>query len=102
ATDGVMPQTEEAISHAKASEVALIVAINKIDMPNANITKTRNQLYALGIVPDDMGGDVQFVHTSAATGEGIAELLDTISLVAEVHELKANPNKPAQGTCLEA
>jgi translation initiation factor IF-2 len=102
ATDGVMPQTEEAISHAKASEVAIIVAINKIDMPNANLTKTRNQLYSLGLVPDDMGGDVPFVHTSAVTGEGIDALLDTISLVAELEELKANPNKPAQGTCLEA
>jgi translation initiation factor IF-2 len=102
ATDGVMPQTEEAISHAKAAEVAIIVAINKIDMPNANIPKTERQLYNLGLIPDTMGGEVQFVQTSAITGKGVPELLDTISLVAEVHELKANPNRPAQGTCLEA
>jgi translation initiation factor IF-2 len=102
ATDGVMPQTEEAISHAKAAEVAIIVAINKIDMPNANIKRTEQQLYSQGLIPDTMGGDVQFVQTSAVTGEGVNELLDTISLVAEVNELKANPNKPARGTCLEA
>ena len=102
ADDGVMPQTEEAISHAKAAGVSIVVAINKVDMPSANIRKTEQQLYGLGLVPDTMGGEVQFVQTSAATGKGIDELLDTLSLVAEVKELKANPNKPATGTCLEA
>ena len=102
ATDGVMPQTQEAISHAKAAEVDVIVAINKIDMPNANVERTRRQLYNEGLLPDDMGGDVQFVETSAATGDGIAELLDTIVLVAEVAELKADPDRPAAGSCLEA
>ena len=102
AEDGVMPQTEEAINHAKAAGVSLVVAINKVDLPNANVNSTRQQLYGLGILPDNMGGDVPFVETSAATGKGIDELLDQISIVAELKELKANPNKPAQGTCLEA
>ncbi len=102
ADDGVMPQTEEAISHAKAAGVSIIVAINKVDLPNANIRKTEQQLYGLGLIPDNMGGEVPFVQTSAATGKGIDELLETISLVAELKELKANPNKPANGTCLEA
>jgi translation initiation factor IF-2 len=102
ADDGVMPQTEEAISHAKAAGVSIVVAINKIDLPNANIRKTEQQLYSLGLIPDTMGGEVPFVYTSAATGKGIDELLETLSLVAELKELKANPNKPATGTCLEA
>jgi translation initiation factor IF-2 len=103
ADDGVMPQTEEAINHAKAAEVPIVVAINKIDLPNANITKTRQQLYGLQLIPDTMGGDTPFVETSAATGKGIDELLDMLSLVAETMlELKANPHKPARGTCLEA
>ncbi|MFM7098420.1 translation initiation factor IF-2 [bacterium] len=102
ADDGVMPQTEEAISHAKAADVKIIVAINKTDLPNANIRKTEQQLYGQGLIPDTMGGDVQFVHTSASTGKGINELLDNISLVAEVEEFKANPNKSAKGVCLEA
>ncbi len=102
ATDGVMPQTQEAISHAKAAEVDIIVAINKVDMPNANVERTRRQLYNEGLLPDDMGGEVQFVETSAATGQGISDLLDTIVLVAEVAELTADPDRPAAGTCLEA
>jgi translation initiation factor IF-2 len=104
ADDGVMPQTEEAISHARAAGVPIIVAINKVDLPNANLNKTRQQLYSLGLVPDTMGGDTPFVETVAAPGRarGIQELLDMISLVAELKELKANPNRPAQGTCLEA
>ena len=101
ADDGVMPQTEEAISHAKAAGVKIIVAINKVDLPNANIRKTEQQLYGQGLIPDSMGGDVQFVQTSAASGKGIKELLDTISLVAEVEEWKSNPNKAAKGVCLE-
>jgi translation initiation factor IF-2 len=102
ADDGVMPQTEEAISHAKAAGVSIVVAINKVDLPNANLRKTEQQLYGLGLIPDNMGGEVPFVQTSAATGKGIDDLLDTLSVVAELKELKANPNKPALGTCLEA
>jgi translation initiation factor IF-2 len=102
ADDGVMPQTEEAISHAKAAGVAIVVAINKVDLPSANVRRTEQQLYGLGLIPDNMGGDVPFVQTSAATGKGIDDLLDTLSVVAELKELKANPNKPATGVCLEA
>jgi len=102
ADDGVMPQTEEAINHAKAAGVAIVIGINKIDLPAANLRKTEQQLYGLGMIPDTMGGEQQFVHTSAATGKGIDTLLDTLSLVAEMKELKANPNKPAAGVCLEA
>jgi translation initiation factor IF-2 len=102
ADDGVMPQTEEAISHAKAAEVDIIVAINKVDLPNANVKKAEQQLYGLGLIPDTMGGDVPFVYTSATTGKGIDELLEQITVVAELAELKANPDKPATGTCLEA
>ncbi|MBI3408052.1 MAG: translation initiation factor IF-2 [Planctomycetes bacterium] len=102
ADDGVMPQTEEAINHAKAAGVSLVVAINKVDLPSANINKTRQQLYSLGVLPDNMGGDAPFVETSAATGKGIDELLDQLALVAELKELKANPNKAGRGTCLEA
>jgi len=102
ADDGVMPQTEEAINHAKAAGVSIVVAINKVDLPNANLRRTEQQLYGMGLIPDTMGGDVPFVQTSAATGKGIDELLDMLSVVAELKELKANPNKPAVGTCLEA
>jgi len=102
ADDGVMPQTEEAINHARAAGVSLVVAINKVDLPNANLNKTRQQLYSLNVLPDNMGGDTPFVETSAATGTGIDELLDQLSVVAELKELKANPKKPAEGTCLEA
>ena len=103
ATDGVMPQTEEAIAHARAADVDIIIAINKIDMPNANIDKTRRQLYQLNILPDTMGGEVPFVETSAVTGAGIGELLDTIGIVSELNEgLMADPTHPASGTCLEA
>src|SRR5262249_20588099 len=102
ADDGVMPQTEEAISHAKAANVPIVVAINKIDLPNANINRTRQQLYGQGLIPDNMGGDTPFVETSAVSGKGIDELLDMLSLIAELRELKANPTKSARGTCLEA
>jgi translation initiation factor IF-2 len=103
ADDGVMPQTEEAINHARAAKVPIVVAINKVDLPNSNLNKTRQQLYGLSVLPDDMGGDSPFVETSAATGKGIDELLDSISLVAETMlVLKADPSKPASGTCLEA
>jgi len=102
ADSGVQPQTEEAVSHAKAAGVSIVVAINKMDMPGADPAKVERQLYNLGLLPDTMGGDVQFVRTSAVKATGIAELLETLSLVAELKELKANPHKPAQGTCLEA
>ena len=102
ADDGIMPQTEEAIDHAKAAGVSLVIAINKVDLPNANVDKTRQQLYSKEILPDNMGGDTPFVETSASTGKGIDELLDSISLVAELKELKANPNRPGMGICLEA
>jgi translation initiation factor IF-2 len=102
ADDGVMPQTEEAINHAKAAGVSLVVAINKIDLPNANVRRAEQQLYSLGLLPDNMGGDVPFVYTSAAKGEGIEDLLENLLVVAELKELKANPHKPASGTCLEA
>jgi translation initiation factor IF-2 len=105
ATDGVMPQTEEAIAHARAAEVRIVVAINKVDAPNANVDRTRRQLYNLNLLPDNMGGDIQFVETSAVTGQGIDELLTAISLEAEFNladELQADPDRPATGTCLEA
>ncbi len=111
ATDGVMPQTEEAINHAKASEVQLVVCITKTDMPNANVAKTRQQLYSLNILPDSMGGDTPFVETALVkerdsdkwkVARGVDDLLEQISVAAELRELKANPNKPASGTCLEA
>jgi len=103
ADDGVMPQTEEAISHARAAGVPIVVAINKVDLPNANLNKTRQQLYSLELIPDNMGGDIPFVETSAATGKGVDELLEQISVVAEtLLQLKANPSRPGQGTCLEA
>src|SRR5260370_550140 len=102
ANDGVMPQTEEAISHAKAAEVAIVVAINKVDLPDANIQKVERQLMTLGLQPDTMGGDTPYVQTSAKSGKGIDDLLEQLSVVAELAELKANPNKPATGTCLEA
>jgi translation initiation factor IF-2 len=102
ADDGVMPQTEEAIQHAKAAGVSLVVAINKVDLPSANVERTKRRLYDLNVLPDNMGGDTPFVETSAATGKGIDDLLEAITLVAELKELKANANKPARGTCLEA
>ncbi len=105
ADDGVMPQTEEALSHAKAARVPIVVCINKVDLPNANLNKTRSQLYAHGLSPDTLGGDAQFVETVAnkERARGIKELLEAINLVAEYQlESKANPKKPGQGTCLEA
>jgi translation initiation factor IF-2 len=102
ADDGVMPQTEEAISHARAANVPIVVAINKVDMPSANVNRTRQQLYGLNLLPDNMGGDIPFVETSAVKGQGIDLLLENLSILAEIKELRANPNKPAQGTCLEA
>ena len=102
ADDGVMPQTEEAISHARAAEVPIVVALNKIDLPGINLDRVYQQLATNELLPSEWGGDVEVVKTSATKGTGIDELLDTLLTVAELHEYKANPNRPAVGTCLEA
>lgn len=102
ADDGVMPQTVEAINHAKAAGVPIIVAINKIDMPDANIERIKQELVEYGLVPEDWGGDTVVVPVSALRREGIDELLEMILLVAELQELKANPNRNAVGTVVEA
>lgn len=102
ADDGIMPQTVEAISHAKAADVPLIVAINKIDLPDANVMRAQQELLEYEIVPEDWGGDTIVVPISAKTGEGIDELLEMILLVAEMEELRANPNRTVVGTVIEA
>ncbi len=102
ADDGVMPQTEEAISHARAAEVPIVVALNKIDLPGANPQRVYEQLAANELLPSEWGGETEVVKTSAATGEGIDKLLETLLTVAELHEYKANPDAAARGTCLEA
>ncbi|QDT00462.1 translation initiation factor IF-2 [Adhaeretor mobilis] len=102
ADDGIMPQTEEAISHARAAEVPIIVALNKCDLPGVDANQAMQGLTAQELVPSEWGGDVEVVKTSAITGEGIDELLDTILTVAELHEFTANPDRPALGTCIEA
>ncbi len=102
ADDGVMPQTEEAIAHIRAAGVPMVVALNKIDLPGINPDRVLQQLAAHGVLPSQWGGDVEVVQTSALTGQGIDELLDTLLTVAELHELRANPHRPATGVCLEA
>ncbi|WP_313180743.1 translation initiation factor IF-2 [Lacrimispora sp.] len=102
ADDGVMPQTVEAINHAKAAEVEIIVAINKIDKPSANIDKVKQELSEYELIPEDWGGSTIFVPVSAHTKDGIKELLEMILLTAEVKELKANPNRRARGLIIEA
>lgn len=102
ADDGVMPQTIEAISHAKAAEVPIIVAINKIDKPDSNIDRIKQDLVDNGLMPEDWGGDVITVPVSALKNEGIDELLEMVLLVAEMQELKANPDRPAIGIVVEA
>ena len=102
ADDGVMPQTVEAISHAKAAGVEIIVAINKIDKPSANIERVKQELSEYELIPEDWGGTTPFVPVSAKTGEGIDDLLEMILLTAEVSELKANPNRAARGLVIEA
>ena len=102
ADDGIMPQTIEAINHAKAANVSIIVAANKIDKPTANIDRIRQQLTEHDILVEDWGGDVILAPVSAKTGEGIPELLDTIQVVAEMRDLKANPDRMAKGTIIEA
>lgn len=102
ADDGVMPQTIEAINHAKAAGIEIIVAINKIDKPSANIERVKQELSEYGLIPEDWGGSTIFVPVSAHTHEGIEELLEMILLTAEVAELKANPNRNARGLVIEA
>ena len=102
ADDGIMPQTIESINHAKAANVSLIVAINKMDKPTANPDRVKQQLTEHGIVPEEWGGDAICVEVSAKTKQGIPELLEMIQLVAEVRELKANPDRLAKGTVIEA
>ena len=102
ADDGVMPQTKEAIDHAKAAGVPIVVAVNKIDKPNANPDRVMTEMSQNGITPDTWGGDTLFVNISAKTGEGIPELLDNLLLIADMQELKANPNRYASGTVIES
>ena len=102
ADDGVMPQTIEAINHAKAAEIDIIVAINKIDKPSANIDRVKQELTEYGLIAEDWGGTTIMVPVSAHTGEGLQDLLDMILLDAEVKELKANPNRKGRGLILEA
>ena len=102
ADDGVMPQTIEAINHAKAAEVPIIVAVNKMDKPQANPDRVMNELVEYGLISEEWGGDTIFVPISAIKGEGIDELLENILLVTEMQELKANPNRLALGTVIEA
>jgi len=102
ADDGVMPQTKEAIQHAKAGNVPLIVAINKIDKPDADLDRVKNELSAFDVIPEAWGGESMFVHVSAKTGEGIDNLLEAISLQSEMMELKAMHDVPARGVVLES
>jgi translation initiation factor IF-2 len=102
ANDGVMPQTLEALSHAKAAKVPILVAVNKMDHPNANPMKVRQQLQDKGLVPDDWGGDTIFVDVSALTKQGVDKLLEMILLQAELLELKANPDRRAKGNVIES
>ena len=102
ADDGVMPQTEEAIQHAKAAEVPIVVAVNKMDLAGADPEKVTKELAAKGVAPEDWGGDTQFVKVSAATGEGIDDLLEAILLQSELLELKAVADAPARGVVVES
>lgn len=102
ADDGVMPQTVEAINHAKAAEVSIIVAINKVDKPAANLDRVKQQLSEYELLAEDWGGDTIMVPVSAKTGAGIKDLLEAVLLVTEIKELKANPEKQAVGTVIEA
>jgi len=102
ADDGVMPQTKEAIAHAKAGNVPIVVAMNKMDKPEANPERLKQELVAEGVIPEEYGGDAQFIPVSAKTGKGIEELLDALLLQAEVLELKAPKNAPARGIVIES
>ena len=102
ADDGVQPQTIEAINHAKAAKVPIIVAVNKVDLPSSNVDQTKKQLTEYELIPEDWGGDTIFCSISALKGEGIKELLEHIQLLAEVHELQANPDRSATGVVIES
>ena len=102
ADDGVKPQTEEAVQHAKAAGVALVVAINKVDKEGIDIDRVKNELSALEVIPEDYGGDIQFIEVSAQTGQGVDQLLEAILLQAELLELKAYTNVPGQGVVIES
>jgi translation initiation factor IF-2 len=102
ANDGVMPQTLEALNHARAAKVPILVAVNKIDHPNANVLKVRQQLQDKGLVPDDWGGDTIFVEVSALTKQGVDKLIEMILLQADLLELRANPNRRAKGNVIES
>ena len=102
ADDGVMPQTEEAVQHAQAAEVPLVVAVNKMDLEGADPERVKNELSALGVVPEDWGGTVQFVEVSAETGDGIDALLEAVILQSELLELSAVPEAPGQGVVIES
>ena len=102
ADDGVMPQTIEAINHAKAAGIEIIVAVNKMDKPNANIDRVKQELAEYELIPEEWGGSTVFAQVSAKTGEGINQLLEMILLTAEIMELKANPNRQARGLVIEA
>ena len=102
ADDGVMPQTVEAINHAKAAGIEIIVAVNKIDKPSANVDRVKQELTEYELIPVDWGGTTEFVPVSAKSGEGIEDLLETILLTADILELKANPNRRARGLVIEA
>ena len=102
ADDGVMPQTKEAINHAQAAKVPIIVAMNKMDKADANPDRVKTQLAEFGLQPEDWGGDTMFIPVSALKGDGINELLDSLIVLADVRELKANPNRRAKGTIIES
>ena len=102
ADDGVMPQTEEAISHIKAAGVPIVVALNKIDLPGVDVQRIYQQLAATELLPTEWGGDTEVVKTSALTGVGMDQLLETLLTIAELRDYRANPKRPAFGTCLEA
>lgn len=102
ANDGVMPQTVECISHARAANVPLVVAMNKVDLPDRNEQRVLTDLSTHNVLAAEWGGDTEVIRTSGLTGQGLPELLDTLLLTAELHEFKANPNRPGAGVCLEA
>ena len=102
ADDGVMPQTREAIDHAKAAGVPIIVAINKMDKPGANPDKVMNEMAEAGLMPEEWGGDIIFTKLSALTGEGVGDLLENILLIADINNYRANPNRYAMGTVVES
>jgi translation initiation factor IF-2 len=102
ADDGVKPQTQEAVDHAKEAAVPMLVAVNKIDKEGAQPDRVRTEMTQLGLQPVEWGGDTEFVNVSAKTKEGLDDLLDTILLMSEVEELRANPDAPASGTVIES